>query len=285
MSYLLRISGRYTRSLGAVHDPQAAARSPIGCVLVALLVSDVDVMTSVQLQRLPSRSHNKTSAPIARGMLYLVSRRPDHGGTVHVPHTYIPRQICQECAVLFSSLYTIIKSIANMSKSLHSAAAFVLSCGTVTLDLNKSKALLIRWHKTGEVMLPKGRKDIGETLENAALRETWEETGYRASLLPLPFLTQATSPPNSQTSEASTRLVTEPICVTQRDRGGVRKIIFWFAAQADSTAPEGKREQQEGEDFETVWTDLDMVGQVLSHDDDREVARLVIDALRGLPAA
>lgn len=172
-----------------------------------------------------------------------------------------------------------------MSRSLHSAAAFVLSCGTVTLDLNKSKALLIRWHQTGEVMLPKGRKDIGETLENAALRETWEETGYRASLLPLPFLTQATSPPGSQTSEASTRLVTEPICVTQRDRGGVRKIIFWFAAQADSTAPEGKREQQEGEDFETVWTDLDMVGQVLSHDDDREVARLVIDAMRGLPAA
>lgn len=66
------------------------ARSPIGCVLVALLVSDVDVMTSVQLQRLPSRSPNKVSAPIiARGMLHLVSRRPDHGGTVHVPHTYI----------------------------------------------------------------------------------------------------------------------------------------------------------------------------------------------------
>lgn len=63
VSYLLRISGRYTRSLGAVHDPQAAARSPIGCVLVALLVSDVDVMTSVQLQRLPSRSPNKISAP------------------------------------------------------------------------------------------------------------------------------------------------------------------------------------------------------------------------------
>lgn len=89
VSYLLRISGRYTRSLGAVHDPQAAARSPIGSVLVALLVLDIDVMTSVQLQRLPSRSHNKTSASIARGMLHLVSGRPDHGGTVHVPHTYI----------------------------------------------------------------------------------------------------------------------------------------------------------------------------------------------------
>jgi 8-oxo-dGTP pyrophosphatase MutT (NUDIX family) len=164
-----------------------------------------------------------------------------------------------------------------MSRSLHPASAFVISCGTVTLDLYHSKALLIRCRTTGEVMLPKGRKDVGETLENAALRETWEETGYRASLLPLPIPTQATSPQGSQ----SLHLVTEPMCVTQRSKGGIQKIIFWFAAQADSTATECQRERQENEDFETLWTDVDAVSRVLTHEDDREVARLVVDAVRG----
>lgn len=161
-----------------------------------------------------------------------------------------------------------------MSRSLHPASAFAISCGTVTLDVIQSKALLIRWRTNGDVMLPKGRKDIGETLEHAALRETWEETGYRASLLPLPISTQATSPQGSL-------CVAEPIFVTQRAKAGIQKIIFWFAAQADSTAPESQRERHEDEDFETVWTDLDKVEEVLTYDDDKVVARQVIDAARG----
>ncbi|KAK1230316.1 hypothetical protein PQX77_006594 [Marasmius sp. AFHP31] len=69
---------------------------------------------------------------------------------------------------------------------------FVISCGTVTLDLQLKKALLIRWNKNGEILLPKGRKNIGESLYDAALRETLEETGYKAKLLPLPVATLST---------------------------------------------------------------------------------------------
>jgi hypothetical protein len=51
------------------------------------------------------------------------------------------------------------------NRSLHLSGAFCISSGTVTLDLaqSDSKVLLIWWSKTGEYMLPKGRKNINKT--------------------------------------------------------------------------------------------------------------------------
>ena len=162
-----------------------------------------------------------------------------------------------------------------MASSLHHASNFVISCGTVTLDLQQSKALLIRWRNPAggvELMLPKGRKNIGETLEDAALRETLEETGWEASPLPLPVPTLATSDEKSKQDD----LTTEPVSVTERYRGDVRKIIFWFAAQADSTLSPQERAMQEGEDFETVWEGFTSVVDHVTHDADRQVLMEVL---------
>lgn len=166
-----------------------------------------------------------------------------------------------------------------MASSLHNASNFVISCGTVTLDLQQSKALLIRWCNPDggvELMLPKGRKNIGETLEDAALRETLEETGYEASLLPLPVPTLATS----DETPKHTGLTTEPVSVTERYRGDVRKIIFWFAAQADSTLGPQERVMQDGEDFEAVWEDFSSVVEIVTHDTDRHVLMEVLRLVR-----
>ena len=163
-----------------------------------------------------------------------------------------------------------------MASSLHHASNFVISCGTVTLDLQQSKALLIRWQNPSggiELMLPKGRKNIGETLEDAALRETLEETGYEATLLPLPVPTLATSDGTLKQSD----LTTEAVSVTERYSGDVRKIIFWFAAQADSTLSPQRGVVQEGEDFEAVWEDLSSVADLVTHDSDRQV---LVEVLR-----
>jgi ADP-ribose pyrophosphatase YjhB (NUDIX family) len=162
-----------------------------------------------------------------------------------------------------------------MASSLHHASTFVISCGTVTVDLQQSKALLIRWRNPAggvELMLPKGRKNIGETLEDAALRETLEETGWEASLLPLPVPTLATSDEKSKQDD----LTTEPVSVTERYRGDVRKIIFWFAAQADSTLSPQERAMQEGEDFETVWEGFTSVVDHVTHDADSQVLMEVL---------
>lgn len=69
-----------------------------------------------------------------------------------------------------------------------------ISCGTVCVDPRASKVLIIFNRRLGIWQLPKGRKNIGEDLQSAALRETYEETGVRASLLAMKIHTRATMP-------------------------------------------------------------------------------------------
>jgi len=157
------------------------------------------------------------------------------------------------------------------------ASEFVISCGTVTFDLRESEVLLIRCCTKNECMLPKGRKNVGETLEAAALRETWEETGYSATLLPLPTCTQAT--PHS-TSDGMSLTNTEPIYMSQRNSNGVYKVIFWYAATGDSTAHEQRRPQQPNEDFETKWTPCREAEAALSFDDDCQIFQTAWEAVK-----
>ncbi|KAJ9226772.1 hypothetical protein DTO027B5_1892 [Paecilomyces variotii] len=166
--------------------------------------------------------------------------------------------------------------MSTSDRSLHFSDSFGVSCGTVTLDPIRRKVLLIRWKKTGEFFLPKGRKNIGETLEDAALRETYEETGFRVALFPLPIPTLATPATVEDTLDGSS-VVTEPVAVSQRVRDGKLKIIFWFAARGDATATADAGTQQEWEDFESIWADYELAGPTLTFDDDRSIVRAVLD--------
>ena len=158
----------------------------------------------------------------------------------------------------------------DCGRSVHFSDEFVISCGTVSVDTTRAKVLLIRWRKTGEILLPKGRKNIDESLQQAAIRETFEETGYQASLLPLEFPTLATSASDRQ------RAITEPIAVTQRNAGRKLKIIFWFAAEVDLEKPREKGTQQEGEDFEPIWLDVADAIPSLTFEDDKDIVKKVI---------
>ncbi|WPB05469.1 uncharacterized protein RHO25_010121 [Cercospora beticola] len=161
-----------------------------------------------------------------------------------------------------------------MNKSLHLASEFVISCGTVTLDVQRAKVLLICCRKTNEVLLPKGRKNIDESLQAAALRETWEETGHRAVLLLTPLPTLATNQVDGMLGHQ------EPIAVSQRVNHGVLKIIFWFSAASDSTICDHDRPTPEDEDFETLWADLCDYERLLTFEDDKQMARLVVEAAK-----
>lgn len=67
----------------------------------------------------------------------------------------------------------------------------VLSSGTVAIDIPKGLVLLLYYRPKGEYILPKGRKNVGETLEAAAVRETMEESGFECRLFKHQLLTKA----------------------------------------------------------------------------------------------
>lgn len=137
--------------------------------------------------------------------------------------------------------------------------------------------LLIRRKTTGEIYFPKGRKNIGETLEDAAVRETYEETGFRVTLLSLPTPTLAT-PPTATQSGSETSAITEPVAVSQRTTDRQLKIIFLFAAKGNSPAIPDAGTQQEGEDFEPLWVKVDDAVERLTFEDDRQIALYIINA-------
>jgi 8-oxo-dGTP pyrophosphatase MutT (NUDIX family) len=188
---------------------------------------------------------------------------------------------------------------------MHLSSNFVISCGTITLDLRHRKILLLKWLPANEVLLPKGRKDIGESLETTALRETYEETGLRVNSLPINAETLQTRPRIEQKWRiASEQALAEDITTTnttavasanppilEGDRGlhkeaiavqhritstGALKIIFWFVATGDAEAVPDEGTQDEGEDFENLWVKWEAIDAMLTWEDDRRLARYVV---------
>ena len=154
--------------------------------------------------------------------------------------------------------------------------SFVISCGTVTFDLSRKLILLIHNTANAAILLPKGRKDVSEGLEEAAIRETREESGYQVQLLSHPNKTRATG----------MRSVTnhEPIAVQQRIVNGIRKLIFWYLAFADSTAPQvlGEREAWE-EEYEAIWRPVANAPALMTFKEDRQLLERGISIVEKLP--
>ena len=157
-------------------------------------------------------------------------------------------------------------------RSLLFSTDFCISCGTVTLDPSTRRVLLVLSRPTQEYLLPKGRKNASEIFGSAAVRETYEETGVRCSLVAHGF------PSLAPEADASS---TEPIAVQQRVSMGKWKLIFWFVATADSNVPPVHGTQEEYELFDTVWVDAAEAAGKLAREDDAEVVRTVVEKVLG----
>ena len=170
-------------------------------------------------------------------------------------------------------------------QTLHFSTAFCISCGTVTIDPRAKKVLLIL-NRSSQYLLPKGRKNPSETIEAAALRETFEETGIRSELLPHAFPHLA---PLSDDAEKKIRageearpLSTEPIAVQQREIKGVWRVIFWYLAQADSTVAKVEGTQEAHEQYDTVWADAADAPGMMSRPGDEQIVRTAIQVVLGV---
>lgn len=125
------------------------------------------------------------------------------------------------------------------------------------LIIHEGKVLAISWTTHEYVCFPKGGIEKGETSEQAAVREVFEETGYRASII---------SPLKSWTHEF--------------DRGGdhyVSTVDYYLMELVDDSLPTPHREI--GEDFENVWLGMDEANAKLTFDDAREALEIAINLL------
>ncbi|KAI0742867.1 hypothetical protein C8Q80DRAFT_1191184 [Daedaleopsis nitida] len=154
-------------------------------------------------------------------------------------------RVSREQRYAFSSV-----SSGAVADSMWFAEDFMLGAGMVILQPSSGKVVLLyearEWN--GQThhywFLPKGRKDVGESLGQAALREAHEESGYRVSFLPLIIPHNAPEPPHSL-DYAGLRLVSEPIFISTlvygrgsggRNRHGGEYLTFWYVGQIPADA-------------------------------------------------
>lgn len=127
------------------------------------------------------------------------------------------------------------------------------SAGCICFD-SLERVLLIRYYS--HYSFPKGHIEKGETREEAALRETEEESGIRAEI------------------------VASPVVVPSQKPGDERKVYF-FPSVYFSGEPGG----QEGETDTAFWAGIDEAESLLSFEADRralEEALILFRNSRGL---
>ncbi|PPQ95772.1 hypothetical protein CVT26_015912 [Gymnopilus dilepis] len=101
-------------------------------------------------------------------------------------------------------------STPSVPDSAWASLDFMQGAGMVLIQRNTHKIVMVFETKRDYWFFPRGRKDIGESLEQTALREAYEESGHRAHFLPLLNPTRQPSAPEAPPSE----LNTEPIFIT-----------------------------------------------------------------------
>ncbi|KAK4117013.1 hypothetical protein N656DRAFT_698437 [Canariomyces notabilis] len=164
----------------------------------------------------------------------------------------------------------------NIDKSMgfRPASALGMSCGTVTIDIARAKVLVV-WNKRLKLyQLPKGRRNIGENMLAAALRETYEETGLQVTPLRLDIATRATPPrtekfgkamrsPDITEGHPSNEFVGVCLYPDPQSETEALKIVFFFAATADCTATRDSGTQEEWEKLDAKWIPFSDVSRIL----------------------
>ncbi|KAJ4342448.1 hypothetical protein N0V87_001067 [Didymella glomerata] len=167
----------------------------------------------------------------------------------------------------------------------YASEQFVESCGAVLFISPKpanAKVCLVNLLSTNEWMLPKGRRNIGESRKEAAMREVAEETGLQCRLLPVTMSTRACAAgdPPDVPDEARTQIdITEPFMCTVRElpKGNGAKLIWWYIAvlEYDAYSRKGPGEAQ----FKPEFFTADEAVQKLHFESDREVLRKAVEII------
>ena len=161
---------------------------------------------------------------------------------------------------------------------MYTAERFVESAGTVLFRLSTREICILRTLRRGEYVLPKGRRSVGESRRDTAMRETAEETGITCHLLPVNLLSRLC--PAVETGHVPDKArffedVCEPIAVQTRRVGeGDIKLVWWYVAAVNEGEPVGQHEKHK---FEVEFHSYDTVLEKLTFRDDRELVKRAIE--------
>ncbi|HDQ88543.1 MAG TPA: NUDIX domain-containing protein [candidate division WWE3 bacterium] len=134
-----------------------------------------------------------------------------------------------------------------------------VSAGGLLLNKNNTHAYLIYKKSREQWQLPKGHQKEGETLEETALREIYEETGYKNIQLVGDINTQI---------EYDFELEREP-------EYSHHKIVYFFLAKLTNDYRE-ENTQDKGENLGGDWVSLGKVVQNLSHAEEKNAAEKLL---------
>ncbi|KAH8080713.1 hypothetical protein BXZ70DRAFT_960089 [Cristinia sonorae] len=155
--------------------------------------------------------------------------------------------------------------------SMFFAANFLIGAGILIIQRETGKVVVIHGSRRPEYcFLPRGRKDVGEDIQAAALREGYEESGYRPTLLPLPIPSLAPYSPADARPQEEKRLTTEPLYISMHHFPAGMEFLppgkqnpgmyfrFYFVGEipADAEREEGTRVEFE-DDYVTELLDYD----------------------------
>ncbi|KAL7941539.1 NUDIX hydrolase domain-like protein [Trichoderma barbatum] len=161
--------------------------------------------------------------------------------------------------------------------AIYMADKFVESAGTVLFRLSTREICILRLLQKDEYVLPKGRRNLGESRKTTALRETTEETGVPCYLLPIDLVSRICPKIETEETPDVPRLfkgACEPIAMQQRRIGdGEVKLIWWFVAAVKEDEPLGEHEKHT---FGVEFYSYDEAVQKLTFEDDRELVKRAI---------
>ena len=168
--------------------------------------------------------------------------------------------------------------------SQHTSEQLVESAGAIPFRLSTKQVCVLHLLPCDEYVLAKGRRNVGESRSEAALREVREETGYTCRLLPITI--QSRAPPAVEVEPYGDVLrthsdVTEPFSLQIRhlETDGDVKLIWWFIGVVDEE--EVPNEDRPGEEmFNVEFYGYDEVVKKLTFQMDRDMVQRAIDTVK-----
>lgn len=174
-------------------------------------------------------------------------------------------------------------------RGIFNADEFVVSAGCVLLKplprdksitvprLPDEYSLVFIRNRRGDSVIAKGRKDMDEAAPHTAVRETYEETGYKSTIIALPNPSLTPGAREAVMNKEAIAVTLKVDRMSRPDKKSAQKFVFWYVSEVDTDESGEAVQRVQGtqldhEDYEVLDAPLDECG--LTWEEDRKLVEL-----------